>query len=131
MAADKLISSGGPWESVIGYSRATVAGQYVHVSGSTATVDGELQHKGDAYGQALVTLNTVIANALAQVGYSLSDVVRSRVYLANASDMDAVGKAHGEVFGQIRPAATMLAGISFINDQMLVEIEVDAWKRAN
>jgi enamine deaminase RidA (YjgF/YER057c/UK114 family) len=131
MAADKLISSGGPWESVIGYSRATVAGQYVHVSGSTATVDGELQHKGDAYGQALVTLNTVIANALAQVGYSLSDVVRSRVYLANASDMDAVGKAHGEVFGEIRPAATMLAGISFINEQMLVEIEVDAWKRAS
>ena len=130
MAADKIISSGGPWESVIGYSRATVAGEYVHVSGSTATVDGELQHKGDAYGQTLVTLNTVIANALAQVGYSLSDVVRSRVYLANASDMDAVGKAHGEVFGEIRPAATMLAGISFINDQMLVEIEVDAWKRA-
>jgi enamine deaminase RidA (YjgF/YER057c/UK114 family) len=131
MAADKLISSGGPWESVIGYSRATVAGEYVHVSGSTATVDGELQHKGDAYGQTLVTLNKVIANALAQVGYSLSYVVRSRVYLANASDMDAVGKAHGEVFGEIRPAATMLAGISFINDQMLVEIEVDAWKRAN
>jgi enamine deaminase RidA (YjgF/YER057c/UK114 family) len=131
MAADKLISSGGPWESVIGYSRATVAGDYVHVSGSTATVDGALQHEGDAYGQTLVTLQSVIASALAQVGYSLSDVVRSRIYLSNAEDMDAVGKAHGEIFGEIRPAATMLAGIRFINPKMLVEIEVDAWKRNN
>ncbi|MEN9749782.1 MAG: hypothetical protein RL149_860 [Actinomycetota bacterium] len=129
MAADKLISSGGPWESVIGYSRATVAGDYVHVSGSTATVDGVLQHEGDAYGQTKVALETVIATALAQVGYTLKDVVRSRVYLANAEDMDAVGKAHGEIFGEIRPAATMLAGIKFINPKMLVEIEVDAWKR--
>ena len=131
MAADKLISSGGPWESVIGYSRATVAGEYVHVSGSTATVDGVLQHEGDAYGQTKVTLENVIASALAQVGYSLSDVVRSRIYLSNAEDMDTVGKAHGEIFGEIRPAATMLAGIKFINPKMLVEIEVDAWKRAN
>ncbi len=131
MAADKLISSGGPWESVIGYSRATVAGEYVHVSGSTATVDGVLQQEGDAYGQTKVTLENVIASALAQVGYSLSDVVRSRIYLSNAEDMDAVGKAHGEIFGEIRPAATMLAGIKFINPKMLVEIEVDAWKRAN
>lgn len=130
MAADKLISSGGPWESVIGYSRATVAGEYVHVSGSTATVDGVLQHEGNAYGQTLVALREVIAAALAQVGYGLEDVVRSRVYLANADDMDEVGKAHGEVFGEIRPAATMLAGISFINPKMLVEIEVDAWKRS-
>jgi enamine deaminase RidA (YjgF/YER057c/UK114 family) len=129
MAADKLISSGGPWESVIGYSRATVAGDYVHVSGSTATVDGALQHEGNAYGQTLVALREVIAAALAQVGYGLEDVVRSRVYLANAEDMDEVGKAHGEVFGDIRPAATILAGIQFINPKMLVEIEVDAWKR--
>jgi enamine deaminase RidA (YjgF/YER057c/UK114 family) len=131
MAADKLISSGGPWESVIGYSRATVAGEYVHVSGSTATVDGVLQHEGDAYGQTKVTLEIVIASALAQAGYFLSDVVRSRIYVSNAEDMDAVGKAHGEIFGEIRPAATMLAGIKFINPKMLVEIEVDAWKRAN
>jgi enamine deaminase RidA (YjgF/YER057c/UK114 family) len=90
-----------------------------------------LQHEGDAYGQTKVTLENVIASALAQVGYSLSDVVRSRIYLSNAEDMDAVGKAHGEIFGEIRPAATMLAGIKFINPKMLVEIEVDAWKRAN
>ena len=130
MAADKLISSGGPWESVIGYSRATVAGEYVHVSGSTATVDGVLQHEGNAYGQTLVALREVISAALAQVGYGLEDVVRSRVYLSSADDMDEVGKAHGEVFGEIRPAATILAGISFINPKMLVEIEVDAWKRS-
>ena len=127
MAADKLISSGGPWESVIGYSRAVVAGEYVHVSGSTATVGGQLQHEGDAYGQTLTAFQ-VIADALAQAGYTLADVVRTRVYLANAEDMDAVGKAHGELFSQIRPAATMLAGIKFINPKMLVEIEVDAWK---
>jgi enamine deaminase RidA (YjgF/YER057c/UK114 family) len=131
MAADKLISSGGPWESVIGYSRATVAGDYVHVSGSTATIDGVLQHEGDAYAQTKVTLENVIAGALAQVGYTLADVVRSRIYLSNAEDMDAVGKAHGEIFSEIRPAATMLAGIKFINPKMLVEIEVDAWKRNN
>ena len=129
MAADLLISSGGPWEAKIGYSRAVVAGDYVHVSGSTATVDGELQHRGDAYGQTLVALETVIAKALDQVGYTLNDVVRTRVYLANADDMDRVGEAHGKVFGEIRPAATMLAGVQFINPEMLVEIEVDAWKR--
>lgn len=126
MAADKLISSGGPWESVIGYSRAVVAGPYVHVSGSTATVDGELQHKGDAYGQTKVAYQ-VIENALAQAGHKLTDVVRVRIYLANAEDMDQVGKANGELFGEIRPAATMLAGIKFINPEMLVEIEVDSY----
>ena len=131
MAADRLISSGGPWESVIGYSRATVAGDYVHVSGSTATIDGVLQHEGDAFMQTKVTLEQVIAPALAQAGYTLADVVRSRIYLSNAEDMDAVGKAHGEIFGEIRPAATMLAGIQFINPKMLVEIEVDAWRRNN
>ncbi|MEY4499609.1 MAG: hypothetical protein RL101_575 [Actinomycetota bacterium] len=129
MAADKLISSGGPWEAKIGYSRATVAGDYVHVSGSTATVDGVLQHEGDAYGQTKTALEVVIAGALAQAGYGLEDVVRSRVYLTDAADMDAAGKAHGEIFGEIRPALTILAGVKFINPAMLVEIEVDAWKR--
>lgn len=128
MAADRLISSGGPWEAVIGYSRATVCGEYVHVSGSTATVNGELLHEGDAYGQTKVALEQVISKALEQAGHSLSDVVRTRVYLANAEDIDAVSKAHGELFGEIRPAATMLAGVQFINPKMLVEIEVDSWK---
>ena len=128
MAADRLISSGGPWEAVIGHSRAVVAGEYVHVSGSTATVDGVLQHEGDAYGQTLTAFK-VIESALAQAGYTLQDIVRTRVYVSDASHMDDVAKAHGELFGEIRPAATMLAGISFINPKMLVEIEADAWKR--
>lgn len=127
MSADKKISSGGPWEATIGYSRATVAGPYIHVSGSTATVDGVLQHEGDAYGQTKVAFQ-VIQKALEAGGHSLADIVRTRIYLANAEDMDAVGKAHGELFSEIRPAATMLAGIEFINPAMLVEIEVDSYK---
>jgi enamine deaminase RidA (YjgF/YER057c/UK114 family) len=127
MAADKLISSGGPWESVLGYSRATKAGPFVHVSGTTATVDGVLQHEGDAYGQTRVAYQ-VIEKALAQVGYSLEDVVRVRIYLTNEADMDGAGKANGELFADIRPALTILAGVKFINPQMLVEIEVDAYK---
>jgi enamine deaminase RidA (YjgF/YER057c/UK114 family) len=127
LAADKRISSGGPWEASIGYSRAVVAGPYIHVSGSTATIDGVLQHEGDAYGQTKVAFQ-VIEKALAEGGHSLSDVVRTRLYLANQEDMEAVGKAHGELFSSIRPAAAMLAGIKFINPAMLVEIEVDSYK---
>jgi enamine deaminase RidA (YjgF/YER057c/UK114 family) len=127
MPADHLISSGGPWEQSIGYSRATVAGPFVHVSGSTATVNGVLQCEGDAYGQTLAALG-VIADALAQAGHTLDDVVRTRIYLARSEDMDEVGRAHGEVFGAIRPAATILAGIEFINPQMLVEIEADSYR---
>jgi len=127
MAADKLISSGGPWEDIIGYSRATVVGPTVHVSGTTATVNGELQHAGDAYGQTMVALG-IITTALAEAGHSVTDVVRTRMFLANASDMDAVGKAHGEVFGSIKPAATMIAGLHFLNPEMLVEIEVESYK---
>lgn len=126
MAADKLISSGSPWEPKIGYSRAVVAGNYVHVSGSTATVDGVVQHPGDAYNQTLVAL-TVIEKALAQVGLTMADIVRTRVYVSDASSMDDVGRAHGEVFGDIRPAATMLAGLTFVDPAMLVEIEADAY----
>ena len=121
MAADKKISSGGPWEASIGYSRAVIAGPYIHVSGTTATVNGLLQHEGDAYSQTKVAFE-VIERALAEGGHSLADVVRTRMYLANAQDMDAVGKAHGELFSEIRPAATILAGIEFINPLILVEI---------
>ena len=127
MGASHKISSGGPWEESIGYSRATVAGPHVHISGSTATVGGVLQHAGDAYGQTKVAFE-VIAKALTKAGHTLEDVVRTRMYLANAADMDAVGRAHGELFREIRPAATMLAGIEFINPAMLVEIEVDSYK---
>lgn len=127
MPADKRISSGGHWEEVIGYSRAVVAGPYIHVSGSTATVDGVLQHEGDAYAQAKVSLE-IIALALSEGGHSLSDVVRTRIYLAHSKDMEEVGRAHGEVFGSIRPATTILAGLEFVNPKVLVEIEADSYK---
>jgi enamine deaminase RidA (YjgF/YER057c/UK114 family) len=127
MAADKLISSGGPWESVIGYSRAVKAGPYVHVSGTTATVDGVLQHEGDAYGQTKVAYG-IIAKALAEVGYDLSDVVRVRIYVKSEADLDGAGKANGELFSEIRPALTILSGVGFVNPKMLVEVEVDAYK---
>lgn len=128
MSADRLISSGSPYEPILGYSRATVAGEYVHVSGTTATRDGKLQHEGDAYGQTKVALE-VIAAALAEVGYGIQDVVRTRVYCSTADAMDEAGKAHGEIFSEIRPALTILSGVQFVNPAMLVEIEVDAWKR--
>jgi enamine deaminase RidA (YjgF/YER057c/UK114 family) len=127
MAADKLISSGGPWESVIGYSRAVKAGPYVHVSGTTATVDGVLQHEGDAYGQTKVAYG-IIAKALAEVGYDLSDIVRVRIYVKSEADLDGAGKANGELFSEIRPALTILSGVGFVNPKMLVEVEVDAYK---
>ena len=127
LAADKKISSGGPWEQSIGYSRAVVAGPFMYVTGTTATVEGKLQHEGDAYGQAKVAFE-IIEKALVEGGHSLLDVVRTRMYVANPDDMDAVGKLHGELFSQIRPAATILAGIKFINPLMLVEIEVDSYK---
>ena len=127
MAADKLISSGGPWESVIGYSRAVKAGPYVHVSGTTATVDGVLQHEGDAYGQTKVAYG-IIAKALAEVGYDLSDIVRVRIYVKSEADLDGAGKANGELLSEIRPALTILSGVGFVNPKMLVEVEVDAYK---
>ena len=92
MSANGKISSGRPWEASIGYSRATVAGPHVFVSGSTATVDGTLQHEGDAYRQTLVAFD-VILKALEEAGHSLEDIVRTRMYLANSSDMGAVGRA--------------------------------------
>ena len=126
MGADRLISSGSPWEAKVGYSRAVVAGNHVHVSGSTATVDGVVQHPGDAYRQTLTAIG-VIEAALAQVGLTVEDIVRTRVYVGSAEHLDAVAKAHGEVFGEIRPAATMLAGLTFVDPAMLVEIEADAY----
>jgi enamine deaminase RidA (YjgF/YER057c/UK114 family) len=130
MAADRLISSGGPWEEKIGYSRAVVTGDFVHVAGTTATVNGALAFEGDAYGQTK-TAFSIIEDALRQADYTLEDVIRTRIFLADAADMDEVGRAHGDLFSKIRPALTMLAGISFINPKMLVEIEVDAWRKSN
>lgn len=128
MVADQKIPSGGPWEESIGYSRATIAGDTVHVSGSTATINGAVQHPGDAFAQTLTALG-VIENALHQAGHTLDDVVRTRIYVTQAEDMGEVGRAHGQIFGNIRPAATMIAGIQFIDEAILVEIEAESYKK--
>jgi enamine deaminase RidA (YjgF/YER057c/UK114 family) len=123
----RRISSGGPWEEVVGYSRAVVAGPFVLVSGSTATVDGVVQHPGDAYQQALTAFG-VARTALQRAGLDLADVVRTRMYLRDIADKDAVGRAHRELFDHVRPAATMIAVAGFVDDAMLVEVEVDAYR---
>ena len=114
-----------PWEAVVGYSRVVVHGDMAWVSGTTATVDGVLAHPDDAAAQtrqALINVRT----ALERAGFDMADVVRTRMFVTDISCWEAVGRAHGEVFGDIRPATSMVQVAALIDPAMLVEIEADA-----
>ncbi len=122
------LGSETPWEAVVGYSRVVVHGDMAWVSGTTATVDGAVVHPGDAGAQTRQALANV-EEALERAGFTLADVVRTRMYVTDIARWQEVGRAHGEVFGDIRPATSMVQVAALIDPSMLVEVEADAVRR--
>jgi enamine deaminase RidA (YjgF/YER057c/UK114 family) len=121
--------SGAPWEGIVGYSRVVVRGDTAWVSGTTSMVDGAVAHPGDAAAQTRRALE-ILAEALQRAGFSINDVVRTRMFVLDISRWEEIGRAHGEVFGDVRPATTMVQVAALIDPDMLVEIEADAVRGA-
>ena len=119
------LGSGAPWEGIVGYSRVVVRGEAAWVSGTTSLVDGRVAHPGDAAAQTRQAL-AVIEQALERAGFSMADVVRTRMFVTDISRWEEIGRAHGEVFADIRPATSMVQVAGLIDPAMLVEIEADA-----
>lgn len=118
--------SGGPWEAKYGYSRVVKAGDRLLTAGSTATVDGAVTGIGDPYAQARTAFGLAL-DALAAAGANPEDVIRTRMYVTNRAHVDRVGRAHGEIFGDIRPASTLVIVAGLIDPAMLVEVELEAY----
>lgn len=119
------LGSGSPWEAVVGYSRVVVRGDTAWVSGTTSTVDGEVAHPGDAAAQTRQVL-AIIEQSLERAGFTLADVVRTRMFVTDIARWEEIGRVHGEVFGDIRPATSMVQVAALIDPEHLVEIEADA-----
>jgi enamine deaminase RidA (YjgF/YER057c/UK114 family) len=119
------LTSGSPWEGIVGYSRVVVRGDTAWVSGTTSMVDGVVAHPGDAAAQTRQAL-AIIAAALERSGFSMADVVRTRMFVTDISRWEEIGRAHGEVFGDVRPASTMVEVRALIDPDLLVEIEAEA-----
>jgi enamine deaminase RidA (YjgF/YER057c/UK114 family) len=123
----RRVSSDTPWEPVAGYSRAVAAGDHVFVSGCTSVVGGEVVHPGDPYAQTVQTIRNVEA-ALAELGCTLADVVRTRMFVTDISRWAEIGRAHGAAFGEVRPATSMVQVVALIDPAMLVEVEAVAYR---
>jgi enamine deaminase RidA (YjgF/YER057c/UK114 family) len=123
------LNAGSPWEGIVGYSRVVVRGDAAWVSGTTSTVNGVVTHPGDAGAQTRQALE-ILRDALERVGFTLNDVVRTRMFVTDISRWEEIGRAHGEFFGDVRPASSMVQVSALIDPAMLVEIEADAVRGA-
>ncbi|MBZ4318874.1 RidA family protein [Streptomyces huiliensis] len=128
--APQRVQTDSPWEATIGFARAVAAGDRVHVAGTMPLVDGVLVGEGDPYEQARAAFSNALA-ALEEFGLGPESVVRTRMYLTHARDVDAVGRAHKELFDGVRPAATMVVVSGFVDSRVLVEVEVEAFRGAS